>query len=245
MKTRCIIIDDEPLARDLMRNHIEKLDNFEIVAECADAMKALQELREKKVDLMFMDIQMPQITGIEFLKILKNPPKVIITTAYREYAIDGFELDVVDYLLKPITFERFLKSVNKYYQVSQDESTVAATVSEIMQPDEAFIYVRENKRVIKVHLNEILYIEGLSEYVQIYTDKKKIITKTTMASLEEKLPNDCFMRIHKSFIVSMARIEAFTSTTIEVPGKELPIGRSFKNSVLSALQQSGSIAGSV
>lgn len=245
MKTRCIIIDDEPLARDLMRNHIEKLDNFEIVAECADAMKALQELREKKVDLMFMDIQMPQITGIEFLKILKNPPKVIITTAYREYAIDGFELDVVDYLLKPITFERFLKSVNKYYQVSQDESTVAAPVSETMQPDEAFIYVRENKRVIKVHLNEILYVEGLSEYVQIYTDKKKIITKTTMTSLEEKLPNECFMRIHKSFIVSMARIEAFTSTTIEVPGKELPIGRSFKNSVLSALQQSGGIAGSV
>ena len=245
MKTRCIIIDDEPLARDLMRNHIEKLDNFEIVAECADAMKALQELREKKVDLMFMDIQMPQITGIEFLKILKNPPKVIITTAYREYAIDGFELDVVDYLLKPITFERFLKSVNKYYQVSQDESTVAAPVSETMQPDEAFIYVRENKRVIKVHLNEILYVEGLSEYVQIYTDKKKIITKTTMTSLEEKLPNECFMRIHKSFIVSMARIEALTSTTIEVPGKELPIGRSFKNSVLSALQQSGGIAGSV
>lgn len=245
MKTRCIIIDDEPLARDLMRNHIEKLDNFEIVAECADAMKALQELREKKVDLMFMDIQMPQITGIEFLKILKNPPKVIITTAYREYAIDGFELDVVDYLLKPITFERFLKSVNKYYQFLQDENTVAAAVSEITQTDEAFIYVRENKRVIKVHLNEILYVEGLSEYVQIYTDKKKIITKTTMTSLEEKLPNESFMRIHKSFIVSMARIEAFTSTTIEVPGKELPIGRSFKNSVLSALQQSGSIAGSV
>lgn len=245
MKTKCLIIDDEPLARDLIRYHIEKLDNFEIVAECSDAMKALQELREKKVDLMFMDIEMPQITGIEFLKILKNPPKVIITTAYRDYALDGFELDVVDYLLKPITFERFLKSVNKYYQVSQDESTVAAAVSEIVQPDEAFIYVRENKRVIKVHLNEILYVEGLSEYVQIYTDKKKIITKTTMTSLEEKLPNECFMRIHKSFIVSMARIEAFTSSTIEVPGKELPIGRSFKNSVLSALQQSGSIAGSV
>jgi len=245
MKTKCLVIDDEPLARDLMRNHIEKLDNFEIVAECADAMKALQKLHDQKIDLMFMDIEMPQITGIEFLKILKNPPKVIITTAYRDYALDGFELDVVDYLLKPITFERFLKSVNKYYQVSQDENTVAAAVSEIMQPDEAFIYVRENKRVIKVHLNEILYVEGLSEYVQIYTDKKKIITKTTMTSLEEKLPSECFMRIHKSFIVSKARIEAFTSSTIEVPGKELPIGRSFKNSVLSALQQSGSIAGSV
>lgn len=150
MKTKCLIIDDEPLARDLIRNHIEKLDNFEIVAECGDAMKALQELRDHTIDLMFMDIQMPQITGIEFLKILKNPPKVILTTAYREYALDGFELDVIDYLLKPITFERFLKSVNKYYQVAREEGQVSAPVSEGLQSDEAFIYVKENKRVIKV-----------------------------------------------------------------------------------------------
>ena len=122
MKTKCLIIDDEPLARDLMRSHIEKLENFEIVSECGDAMKALQELRNYQIDLMFMDIQMPQITGIEFLKTLKHPPKVIITTAYREYALDGFELDVVDYLLKPITFERFLKSINKYYQIAQEET---------------------------------------------------------------------------------------------------------------------------
>lgn len=242
MKTKCLIIDDEPLARDLMRSHISKLENFEIVAECGDAMKAMQELRDQKVDLMFMDIQMPQITGIEFLKILKNPPKVIITTAYREYAIDSFELDVVDYLLKPITFERFLKSVNKYYQVSQEEIPVAAPVSDVIQSEEAFIYVKENKRVIKVNLSEILYIEGLSEYVQIYTDRKKIITKTSMTSLEEKLPNDGFLRIHKSFIVSLSRIEAFTAHTIEVPGKELPIGRSYKNTVLDALQLNGSVA---
>jgi DNA-binding LytR/AlgR family response regulator len=242
MKTKCIIIDDEPLARDLMRSHISKLENFEIIAECGDAMKALQELRHQKVDLMFMDIQMPQITGIEFLKILKNPPKVIITTAFREYALDGFELDVVDYLLKPITFERFLKSVNKYYQVSQEESQGVTNVSDVIQSDEAFIYVKENKRVIKVLLNDILYIEGLSEYVQIYTDKKKIITKTSLTNLEKKLPNDGFLRIHKSFIVSMSRIEAFTAHTIEVPGKQLPIGRSYKNLVLNALQFNGSVA---
>jgi len=244
MKTKCLVIDDEPLARDLMRSHISKLENFEIVAECGDAMKGMQELRDHKVDLMFMDIQMPQITGIEFLKILKHPPKVIITTAYREYALDGFELDVVDYLLKPITFERFLKSVNKYYQVTQEETQngSSAPVSDVIQSDEAFIYVKENKRVIKVFLNEILYIEGLSEYVQIYTGKKKIITKTSMTNLEEKLPVDGFLRIHKSFIVSMSRIEAFTAHTIEVPGKELPIGRSYKNSVLNALQLNGSLA---
>lgn len=243
MKTKCLIIDDEPLARDLIRNHIEKLDNFEIVAECGDAMKALQELRDQQVDLMFMDIQMPQITGIEFLKILKNPPKVIITTAFREYALDGFELDVVDYLLKPITFERFLKSVNKYYQITHEDVQNTEPANEIHTTDESFIYVKENKRVIKVYLHDILYIEGLSEYVQIYTDKKKIVTKLSMISLEEKLPSESFLRIHKSFIVSTSQIEAFTSHTIEVPGKELPIGRSYKSTVLNALQLNSSVAG--
>lgn len=236
MKTKCLIIDDEPLARDLMRSHIEKLENFEIVAECGDAMKALQELRNHEVDLMFMDIQMPQITGIEFLKTLKHPPKVIITTAFREYALDGFELDVVDYLLKPITFERFLKSVNKYYQVTQEEQQNISPGPAKTTTEDAFIYVKENKKVIKLHLNEILYVEGLSEYVQIYTGKKKIITKTSMSNMQEKLPDAGFMRIHKSFIVSLTKIEAFTSHSIEVPGKELPIGRSYKNSVLDALQ---------
>ena len=239
MKIRCLVIDDEPLARDLMRSHIEKLENFEIVAECGDAMKALQALRNHPVDLMFMDIQMPQITGIEFLKTLKHPPKVIITTAYREYALDGFELDVVDYLLKPITFNRFLKAVNKYYQLTQEEKKNSAPAAMAAQPEEAFIYVKENKKVIKVHLNEILYVEGLSEYVQIYTENKKIITKTSMTHMEEKLPQADFMRIHKSFIVSLSKIEAFTSNSIEVPGKELPIGRSYKNSVLEALHFQG------
>jgi DNA-binding LytR/AlgR family response regulator len=239
MKTKCIIIDDEPLARDLMRNHISKLENFEIVAECADAMKALQELRDQKVDIMFMDIQMPQISGIEFLKILKNPPKIIITSAHREYALDSFELDVVDYLLKPITFERFLKAINKYYQETQEETVVKIPVSEVNQTEEPYIYVKENKRLIKVNLGEILYIEGLSEYVQIYTGRKKFITKTSMTNLEEKLPTDGFLRIHKSFIVSLSRIEAFTASTIEVPGKELPIGRSYKNAVFNTLQLNG------
>ena len=239
MKTKCLVVDDEPLARDLMRSHIEKLENFEIVAECGDAMKALQKLRDYSIDLMFMDIQMPQITGIEFLKTLKHPPKVIITTAYREYAIEGFELDVVDYLLKPITFERFIKSINKFYQVSQEDTQKQSLDYTFNQTPEAFIYVKENKKVIKVHINEIKYIEGLSEYVQIYTEKKKIITKTSMTNIQEKLPENRFMRIHKSFIISMAKIEAFTTHSIDVCGKELPIGRSYKTSVLDALQYKG------
>jgi len=243
MKTKCLIVDDEPLARELIRGHVEKLENFEIVAECSDAMKALNVIREKQIDLIFMDIQMPQITGIEFLKTLKHPPKVIITTAYREYALEGFELDVVDYLIKPITFERFLKSVNKFYQMSQDEIQVLNGNSTERNADDAYIYVKENKKVVKVLLSEIKYIEGLSEYVQVYTDKKKIITKTSMSQMEEKLPAENFLRIHKSFIVSLGKIEAFTANTIEIQGKELPIGRSFKNAVLSALNFTGSVAG--
>ena len=237
MKTKCLIVDDEPLARDLMRSHITKLENFQIVAECGDAMKALYELRSHPVDLMFMDIQMPQITGIEFLRTLRNPPKVIITTAYREYAVEGFELDVVDFLLKPITFERFLKAVNKYYQSSPGEPLKTMENLQVnSSSDEEFIYVKENKKVIKLHLSEILYIEGLSEYVQIHTESRKIVTKNSMNNMAVKLPEPGFLRIHKSFIVSLAKIEAFTSTTIEIPGKKLPIGRSYKNAVIEALQ---------
>ncbi len=243
MKTKCMIVDDEPLARDLIRGHIEKLENFEIVAECDNAMKALSVLREKHVDLIFMDIQMPQITGLEFLKTIKHPPRVIITTAYREYALEGFELDVVDYLVKPITFERFLKSINKFYQMYQDQVQVVPGTSSDKAQDESFIYVKENKKVIKVYLAEIRYIEGLSEYVQIYTDKRKIITKTSMALMEEKLPAENFLRIHKSYIVPVNKIEAFTANTVEINGKELPIGRNFKNAVLNSLNFNGPVAG--
>jgi DNA-binding LytR/AlgR family response regulator len=243
MKTRCLIVDDEPLARELIKGYVAKLENFEIVAECADAMKALNVLRSKPVDLIFMDIQMPQITGIEFLKTIKHAPKVIITTAYREYALDGFELDVVDYLLKPITFERFLKSVNKYYQMSQDDVQLVNNQNGDRGSDESFIYVKENKKVIKIYLSEIKYIEGLSEYVQIYTDKRKVIVKTSLTQMEEKLPAEQFLRIHKSYIISVNKIEAFTANTIEIQNKELPIGRSYKNVVLNLLNFSGAVGG--
>jgi DNA-binding LytR/AlgR family response regulator len=237
MKTKCLIVDDEPLARGLIRNHLEKLDNFEIIAECSDAMKALEALHNHKIDLMFMDIQMPQITGIEFLKTLKHPPQVIITTAYRDYAIEGFELDVVDYLLKPITFERFLKAVNKYFQVLGNEQPAFPSPSTVQE--DVYIYVKENKRVVKLLLNDILYIEGLSEYVKIHTTDKRIVTKTSMSAMEEKLPETEFLRIHKSYIVSLRKIEAFTATSIEIAGKELPVGRSYKNRVTVVLQKDG------
>ncbi len=188
-----------------------------------------------------MDIEMPQISGFGFLKIVKKPPKVILTSGFREYALEGFNFDVIDYLLKPITFERFLKSVEKFYQ-SGEEKDNNSICTDLNLSDDGFIYVNENKKMLKVLLSEILLIEGLREYVQVFTAEKRVITKTSLANLEKVLPVDGFLRIHKSFIVSLSKVEAFTSHTIEVPGKVLSIGRSYKNSVLNVLQTTGSIA---
>jgi len=233
MKTKCLIVDDEPLARELIRGHILKLENFEIVDECDNAMKAMDALRNHHVDLMFLDIKMPQMTGIDFLKTLKRPPKVIITTAYSQYALDGFELDVVDYLMKPVTFERFFKSVNKYFQSGNPES-VELENGNGMSTD-AFIYVKENKKVIKIYLKEIHFIEGLNEYIRIHTDNRRVVVKSSLQNIENKLPSEQFIRIHKSYIVSIPRIRAFNATTIELENAKLRIGRNYKNQVFSAL----------
>ena len=186
MKTRCIIVDDEPLARELIRGHIKKLENIEVVEECANAMEAMDALRNRQVDLMFMDIKMPQISGIEFLKTMKNPPAVIITTAYSQYAIEGFELDVVDYLMKPVTFERFFKAVNKFFATRKKQDVTLENGSSVN--DTAFIYVKENKKIIKIYLKDIHFIEGLNEYIRIHTGTRRIVVKSSLHSLEEKLP---------------------------------------------------------
>jgi DNA-binding LytR/AlgR family response regulator len=233
MKTRCVIVDDEPLARELIRGHIKKLENFEIVQECDSAMKAMDSLRNNSIDLMFLDIKMPQISGIDFLKTLKRPPKVIITTAFSQYALEGFELDVVDYLMKPVTFERFFKAVNKYFASASPKGV--AMENENGFEDNAYIYVKENKKVIKIYLKEIHFIEGLNEYIRIHTDNRRVVVKSSLQSIEQKLPQDLFIRIHKSYIVSIPRIRAFNATTIELENAKLRIGRNFKNQVFSAL----------
>lgn len=242
MKTRCLLIDNEPLAREHIKNYISKLENFEIVAECNNAINALELLRNKPIDLIIIDIQMPEISGIDFLRSLKNPPKVIITTAYREFAFEAFELDALDFLLKPVSLERFLKAINKYYRINRDELKILNGPCPDLIGEANYLYVKENKRVVKVFLKDIKYIEGLSEYVQIYTDKKKVVTKTSLIALADKLPEDQFLRIHKSYIISIARVESFTANAIDISGKELPIGRSFKNAILSALNFSGTIS---
>ena len=233
MKTRCLIVDDEPLARELIRGHVLKLENFEIVAECDNAMKAMEALRNHNVDLMFLDIKMPQMTGIDFLKTLRRPPKVIITTAFSQYALDGFELDVVDYLMKPVTFERFFKSVNKYFQSGNSESVEVDGGKGTTE--DAFIYVKENKKVIKIYMKEIHFIEGLNEYIRIHTDNRRVVVKSSLQGIESKLPQEQFIRIHKSYIVSIPRIRAFNATTIELENAKLRIGRNYKNQVFSAL----------
>ncbi len=240
MKTRCLLVDDEPLARNLIKGYLTKLENIEIVGEADNAMKAMEILRNHKVDLMFLDIQMPQVSGLDFLRSMRNPPSVIIISAYKEYALDGFDLDVVDYLLKPVTFERFLKAVDKYYSVHVNPANVEVTGNSTSN-DEAFLYVKEGKKVVKMFLKNILFIEGLSEYVKFHTEEKRVVSKMSLTSLTEQLPPEQFLRIHKSFIVSLRHIHSFTANTIEIGEKILPIGRSYKNAVLKALNYHGTI----
>jgi len=233
MNTRCIIVDDEPLAIKLIKSHVSKFDFIEIAAECKNAIQAIDLIRKENVDLIFLDINMPKITGLDFLKSLPHPPYVIITTAYREYALDGFDLDVVDYLLKPISFERFLKAINKYCE--RQEKKAHDNKEQSSQSIKKFIYVQDGKTIFKIYHKDILYLEGYGEYVKIHTNQKTYLSRETMHEYESKLQDDQFIRTHKSFIVSIPQINAFTSTTVIIKGIEIPVGRTYKDNVMSLL----------
>lgn len=240
MKTRCIIVDDEPLARDLIAGYLEKIDNLELVTQCSNAMDAFQVLKEKNIDLIFLDVNMPQISGIEFIRSLRNPPKVIIISAHKEYALEGFELDVVDYLLKPVSFSRLLKAVDKFFVLSNVNLQTHGGGDSESQSE--FIYLKENKKVIKVVLGEIDYIEAMGEYCQVFIEGRRIIPKMSIKHFEELLEEKNFIRIHKSIIVPIKKVTAFSASTIEInKKKELPIGRSYKKSVLHALHYNGKV----
>ena len=237
-KIRCLVIDDELPARDVLQKHIAGVEVLELAGSCTNAVEALSFLQSNTVDLLFLDIQMPHILGTNFIRTLKNPPKVIFTTAYRKYAIEGFELDAVDYLLKPISFDRFLKAVNKIFQLNLQSNTNAAVTENHSEPAQPFLYLRADRKMVKVLFNDILYIEGLRDYIRIFTTSKTIITKHLLASLEEMLPSDSFLRIHRSYIISISKIDSFNSDTIEISKKELPIGRLFKHDVTKLLNAS-------
>jgi DNA-binding LytR/AlgR family response regulator len=233
-KVRCLIVDDEPLAIKLISSHIQQIEAMEIVASCKNALQALETLRNEQIDLMFLDIHMPRVSGLDFLRTLTHPPKVILTTAYREYALEGFELDVVDYLLKPISFERFLKSVNKYFERMETQVPVISPAMPF--PEENFILVKDNKTIFKILLKDISYIEAFGEYMKIHTPEKVYLSRETMHEMEEKLPNTHFLRVHKSFIVPIRKITAFSSCSVHIQSHEIPIGRSYKDAVRDVLQ---------
>jgi DNA-binding LytR/AlgR family response regulator len=192
-------------------------------------------LQQKSIDLIFLDIRMPQLSGISFLKTLQKPPKVIITTAYRDYALEGYDLNVVDYLLKPISLERFVKALNKYYESRKDPTGETQRTAERSRHDGDFIYVRSDKKSLKIMLKDILYIESMKDYVIVHKRDRKIISKDLISRFEEILPEDMFLRIHRSYIVSIPRIEAITASAIDIAKSELPIGRSYRNIVLKTL----------
>ncbi len=234
-----MIVDDEPLALDVLETFIQRLDNLELVCRCNNAVEAYGCLQQEHIDLLFLDIQMPKLTGIDFLRSLAHPPHVILTTAYRDYAVEGFELNAVDYLLKPIAFERFLKAVSKVAAPEQHKTVVAAAAPPTFAQDykEAFIYLKADKKMVKVMLSDILYIESLKDYIRVKTETKEIISYQKISFLEEKLPTDKFLRIHRSFIVALDKIQAFSATAVDIGKAEVPIGRFYKNEVLQVLNQ--------
>ena len=233
MKTKCLIVDDEPLAIEAIQIHIEKLDSLKLVATCTDAIQAFDVLRNHQIDLIFLDIQMPEMTGLEFLKSIKNPPKVIFTTAYRDYAIQAFDLDVVDYLLKPISFDRFMQAINKYFENAP--SNIIADNSTESTPTKYF-YIKSEKKNVKVRYDEILFIESIKDYVKIGCEKRTVISKIMISELINQLPEELFIRIHRSYIVYMPNVDAFSSISVDVSGNELPIGRNYKNETLKTLK---------
>ena len=231
-KIMCLAVDDEPLALSVLTKYIAAVECLELAGSCANAVQALQMLQQQHIDLIFLDIQMPQIMGTDFIRTLKKSPKIIFTTAYRKYAVEGFELDAVDYLLKPISFERFLKAVNKVLQtdiIAMD--SVYHTTDILSEAPNSCIYVRADRKMVKVLLNDILYIESLSDYVKITTPSKTIVTKHLISALEETLPKDNFIRIHRSFIIAINKIDAYNADSIQLGNKELPISRLFKQNV--------------
>lgn len=225
-----MLVDDEPLAIEVIESYLKNFTDIEITAKCRDGIEAFQCLQQKKVDLVFLDIKMPGLNGNDLLKSLKNPPKVIFTTAYNDYAVEGFELNAVDYLLKPVSFDRFLKAMDKVYEYfGVINRQLSVNESMPLRNKAVFLYLKVDRKTVKVDVNDILWIESLKDYVKVALKDRTFVTKQKISILEELLPEDNFLRIHRSFIISVPMIESFNSNTVEIAGKELPIGRNYKN----------------
>ena len=237
-KIRCLVIDDEPPAQTVLRKYIEQVSSLELTGACDSAVAAISFLQTHVVDLLFLDIQMPGLLGTKFIRTLDNPPKVIFTTAYRKFAVEGFELNAVDYLLKPISFDRFIMAINRVLQLNLQSVNDNNAIRDI-KPDNnhPFLYVRADRKMVKILFEDILYIESLKDYLKIVTVNKTIITRQSISSLEEMLPKENFLRIHRSFIIAISKIDSYNGETIDIAKNELPIGRLFKHDVNSHLSK--------
>jgi len=236
----CIIVDDEAIARDIIASHLSKIDNIEVAAQCKNAIEAFNFISNNTVDLVFLDINMPEISGIAFAKSINKDIKIIFTTAYRDYAVEGFDLQAVDYLLKPIAFERLLKSVNRYFEVTTESDDDTKVVTETND----FIFVRSDRKMLKVDFDAIIYIESFSDYIKIHLDKSitqnasnVIVTRETISAIEAKLPKHKFLRIHRSYIICVSKIESFTHEHVTINNLALSISRSYKKDVLKHLEK--------
>lgn len=232
---RCLVVDDEPLAIKLMCKHIEQLPQLSLAVTCSNALEAINYLKRHPVDLLFLDIQMPVLTGIDFVKTMPQIPAVIFTTAYRGYAVESYELDVIDYLLKPITFPRFLKAVQKFEAQQPSTPPPNLPIANPSLPTPDWIYINVNKKHIKIPFADIRYIESIKDYIRIHTTSQSHMTKETLTDFIGKLP-DHFLRIHRSFVVNVHQVTAFTAQDVEIGEVELPIGGTYKEGVLRGLE---------
>ena len=232
-KCNCLIVEDEPLASELLEEYISQVPYLGLVARCSDAIYALEKLKSEKIDLIFLDIHLPKLKGLDFLKDLINPPQVIIVSAYPEYALQGYALNVVDYLLKPVEFSRFLMATQKLKLLSEMPVSPNDNLAIREKPH---LFFNVSKKKVKVFLDEILYIESLKEYIRITTKNKSILTKMPLGEVEDLLIQHHFIRVHRSFIVPLEKIEAFSATEVEISGKQIPIGRGYKDQLLQALK---------
>lgn len=226
MKLKCIITDDEPIARKGLQNYVERIDFLELVGVCEDAIQLNNQLKSQQADLLFLDIEMPYMTGIELLNSLSNPPKVIITSAYAEYAIKGYDLEVSDYLLKPISFDRFLKAVNKVYdQLISSQTPVV----------QDYLFVKTSLKLEKIRFNDMRFIEGVENYVAIYTSDGKIITHTTLRTILQKLPPARFVQVHKSYLVNIDKIDSIEGNLLGIGKNKIPLSRTYKETALEII----------
>jgi DNA-binding LytR/AlgR family response regulator len=237
-RIKCLVVDDEPPALEVLKKYIESIPSLSLAGICGNAVEALAIIQKQPIDILFIDIQMPQILGTDFIRTLINPPKIIFTTAYRKYAVEGFDLDAVDYLLKPISFERFLKAVNKITKASIKEGPNGDSGSEReSEANNTHIYFRADRKIMKIALDDILYFESLKDYVKVVTKSKVFLTKQSISSLEENLPQPGFLRIHRSYIISVNKIEYFENEVVGIGNQELPISRMYRHEVEKILKR--------